>query len=127
MRCRAARALKARWIGDGALLGADARARVDARRARSKRDETLVTKGDARARRSPTAPRRLRAEYYWPMQTHGSMGPSCAVADVRDGKATVWTASQATHRFRDDVRAAARLPTRRGARRSTSTAPAATA
>ncbi|MBV8447980.1 MAG: xanthine dehydrogenase family protein molybdopterin-binding subunit, partial [Hyphomicrobiales bacterium] len=28
------------------------------------------------------------------------MGPSCAVADVRDGKATIWTASQATHRFR---------------------------
>jgi len=28
------------------------------------------------------------------------MGPSCAVADVRDGHATIWTASQATHRFR---------------------------
>ena len=34
------------------------------------------------------------------MQTHASMGPSCAVADVRDGEATVWSASQATHRFR---------------------------
>jgi CO/xanthine dehydrogenase Mo-binding subunit len=27
------------------------------------------------------------------------MGPSCAVADVRDGSATIWTASQATHNF----------------------------
>ncbi len=26
------------------------------------------------------------------------LGPSCAIADVRDGKATVWSASQATHR-----------------------------
>ncbi len=34
---------------------------------------------------------RLEGTYYWPLQTHGSMGPSCAVADVRDGKATVWT------------------------------------
>src|SRR6185295_8214704 len=37
--------------------------------------------------------------YYWPPQSHASMGPSCAVADVRADGATVWTASQATHRF----------------------------
>ena len=41
----------------------------------------------------------LKATYFWPMQSHASLGPSCAVADVRDGEATVWTASQATHRF----------------------------
>ena len=45
-------------------------------------------------------PGRLKGEFYWPVQTHGSMGPSCAVADLRDGRATIWTASQATHRFR---------------------------
>jgi nicotinate dehydrogenase subunit B len=33
------------------------------------------------------------------MQSHASLGPSCAVADVRDGEATIWTASQSTHRF----------------------------
>jgi CO/xanthine dehydrogenase Mo-binding subunit len=31
------------------------------------------------------------------MQSHGSIGPSCAVADVRADAATVWTASQGTH------------------------------
>jgi CO/xanthine dehydrogenase Mo-binding subunit len=31
------------------------------------------------------------------MQSHGSIGPSCAVADVRGDAATVWTASQGTH------------------------------
>ena len=41
----------------------------------------------------------LKATYFWPMQSHASLGPSCAVADVREGEATVWTASQATHRF----------------------------
>ena len=41
----------------------------------------------------------LKATYFWPMQSHASLGPSCAVDDVRDGEATVWTASQATHRF----------------------------
>src|SRR6476646_9628827 len=44
------------------------------------------------------------------MQSHGSMGPSCAVADVRDGKATVWSASQATHRFRETISQALALP-----------------
>ena len=33
------------------------------------------------------------------MQSHASMGPSCAVADVKPDRATIWTASQATHRF----------------------------
>ncbi len=41
----------------------------------------------------------LKATYFWPMQSHASLGPSCAVADVRDGEATVWTASQGTHHF----------------------------
>ena len=31
------------------------------------------------------------------MQSHASMGPSCAVADVSAEGATVWTASQGTH------------------------------
>jgi CO/xanthine dehydrogenase Mo-binding subunit len=38
------------------------------------------------------------------------MGPSCAVADVRDGKATIWSASQATHRFRETIAKALALP-----------------
>ncbi len=31
------------------------------------------------------------------MQTHGSIGPSCGVADVRPERVTVWTASQNVH------------------------------
>jgi CO/xanthine dehydrogenase Mo-binding subunit len=62
-------------------------------------EQSLLKKGDARAALA-AAPNRVAATYYWPIQTHGSMGPSCAVADVRAGNATIWTASQATHRFR---------------------------
>src|SRR4030095_5100355 len=36
------------------------------------------------------------AEYRWPFQTHGSTGPSCAVADVRADRATGWSSSQGT-------------------------------
>ena len=31
------------------------------------------------------------------MQSHASLGPSCAVADVRTDAATIWTASQGIH------------------------------
>jgi CO/xanthine dehydrogenase Mo-binding subunit len=63
-------------------------------------EEFLVRQGDAK-KALATADTRVSAEYYWPMQSHASMGPSCAVAEVRDGKATIWSASQATHRFHE--------------------------
>jgi nicotinate dehydrogenase subunit B len=36
----------------------------------------------------------IEGEYEYPTQSHASMGPACAVADVRVGAATIWTASQ---------------------------------
>ena len=36
--------------------------------------------------------RTLQATYDLAMNTHGSIGPSCAVADFKDGVLTVWTA-----------------------------------
>ncbi len=46
-----------------------------------------------------SATRTVRATYRWPFQLHASIGPSCAVADVRDGKATVWSATQGAHQL----------------------------
>ena len=40
------------------------------------------------------AVRVIEGEYEYPTQSHGSTGPACAVADVRDGQATIWTSSQ---------------------------------
>src|SRR5881409_2094836 len=36
----------------------------------------------------------LEATYTYPVQLHAMLGPSCAVADVRDRRATVWSGSQ---------------------------------
>ena len=47
----------------------------------------------SRATASPAA-RRRSAGYVRPYQLHGSIGPSCAVAQVQDGMTTVWTHSQ---------------------------------
>jgi nicotinate dehydrogenase subunit B len=40
------------------------------------------------------AVRIIEGEYEFPTQSHASMGPACAVADVRDGEATIWTSTQ---------------------------------
>ena len=45
----------------------------------------------------------VSATYHHPYQMHGSLGSSCAVADVKDGKATIWSASQAVHPLRQTV------------------------
>jgi len=44
-----------------------------------------------------TAARVVEAEYEWPFQSHASMGPACAVADVRDDGVTVWSGTQKPH------------------------------
>ena len=41
--------------------------------------------------------KRLKASYDFALHTHGSIGPSCAIASIKDGQLTCWTASQATH------------------------------
>ena len=95
-------------VGIGAVARRRSRARLDARRpVRSGRDAGEKRRCAAVAR---IGGKKVRAEFYWPMQSHASMGPSCAVADVRDGKATVWSASQATHRFRETIAKALALP-----------------
>ena len=94
---RAMRALKARW-SEWAGLPAQDRLIATLRAGPFLGDETLINKGDAMAA-LPAGAKALSASYYWPMQTHGSIGPSCAVAEVRADGATVWTASQGTHRY----------------------------
>jgi CO/xanthine dehydrogenase Mo-binding subunit len=103
----AARMLKARWSESAPLPGAAA-VREWMRAGPFEADETLVKKGDAR--RTLAAVKKITAEFYWPMQSHASLGPSCAVADVSDGRATIWSASQATHRFHETIAKALALP-----------------
>ncbi len=41
--------------------------------------------------------------YVWPYQMHGSIGPSCAVADYRDDRLTVWSGTQNPFPMRKDL------------------------
>lgn len=92
---RAARELKANWSDWEGLPGSGGLPQF-LRSSPVARDETLVQRGDP-AGALPAAAKQLAATYYWPFQSHGSLGPSCAVADVRPDGVTVWSASQGAH------------------------------
>ena len=47
------------------------------------------------------AKRTVRARYTYPFQSHGSLGASCAVADVKVDSATVWSATQSVYPTRN--------------------------
>ena len=96
---RAARALQTKWTAGTGLP--DQGKEFDLMRAsRVVRDQEIAKRGDLSALSAPPAGTRpLAASYRWPIQTHGSIGPSCGVADVRADRVTVWSSSQNTHGF----------------------------
>lgn len=55
-------------------------------------------------------PNVLSATYDFAIHTHGSLGPSCAVASWDDGQVTCWSASQQTHLLRQQLAQMLRLP-----------------
>jgi len=60
--------------------------------------QTVHEKGSAGGPGKP-----LHARYTRPFQAHGSIGPSCAVAQWEDGKLRVWTHSQGVYPLRNDL------------------------
>ncbi|MFM9992773.1 MAG: molybdopterin cofactor-binding domain-containing protein [Burkholderiaceae bacterium] len=96
---RASVALKVQWSLEKNLLG-HAGVKDWLRKGPFESTQTIMKKGDVQQGLSQST-QKIQASYYWPMQSHASMGPSCAVADLSDGQqAVVWSASQATHRLR---------------------------
>ncbi|SDF24398.1 molybdopterin cofactor-binding domain-containing protein [Limimaricola pyoseonensis] len=55
----------------------------------------------------------LRRSYVWPYHLHGSIGPSCSVADWNDGAPILWTGSQNPHMLRGDLATLTGLPPER--------------
>jgi CO/xanthine dehydrogenase Mo-binding subunit len=52
----------------------------------------------------------LRATYFYPYQAHGSMGSSCAVADVQADHATIWSPTQSVYPTQHSVSMLTGLP-----------------
>ena len=73
------------------------------------RDTLLVDSGNVDATLAGAATV-VRATYLHPYQMHGSVGSSCAVADVQAGQATIWSATQAVYPLRDTTAGLLGLP-----------------
>ena len=73
------------------------------------RDGMLVDSQDV-SDKLKAAARVLKATYSHPYQAHGSMGSSCAVADVQANHATVWSPTQSVYPTQHGVAALTGLP-----------------
>jgi nicotinate dehydrogenase subunit B len=71
---------------------------------------TVVKESGSLDQSLASAAKVIEAEYEWPFQSHASMGPAAAVAEMKDGVMTVWTGSQKPHFARDGVAALLQLP-----------------
>jgi len=99
---QAAGKLKANWKPGSPLP--PQRDFYDHLRRQPSRDGFVVNSGDVDAALAKAASV-VKATYRHPYQMHGSMGTSCAVADVRNGKATVWSPTQSAYPTRAGVAA----------------------
>src|SRR5271168_4146009 len=98
---RAARQLKARW-SDWQGLPDEEKIWDYVRATQVVRDDVTSNRGDVDAALAAAA-KRLSSTYDFAIHTHGSIGPSCAVASFEGGKLTCWSASQATHNLRQQL------------------------
>ena len=97
---QAASKLKVVWSnGSGLPSQADF---YDHMRKQPSRDVFIVNSTDVDEKLSKAASV-VKATYLHPYQMHGSMGTSCAVADVQGSKATVWSPTQSAYPTRSGV------------------------
>ena len=94
----------ARWTGGTALP--DQATIFDTIQALPAQDSVILD----RKAEQPATSRRLKARYLRPYGMHGSIGPSCAMAQWQDGTMTVWTHTQGVYPMRDALAELLALP-----------------
>ena len=104
---QAASQLKVRW-SPGTRLPAQ-KTFYGSLRKRPSRDVLIINSKDVEQKLA-AAPTVVRATYAYPYQMHGSIGASCAVADVKPDHATVWSATQSVYPTRSIVAKLLALP-----------------
>ncbi|TKW77453.1 MAG: aldehyde dehydrogenase, partial [Bradyrhizobium icense] len=97
---KAAAQLKVKWKPVPVLP--DLEQLEKALRANPSQPRTLIDKGNVDAAIAAAA-KPMQRLYSWPYQMHGSIGPSCAVADYSDGAIRVWSGTQNPHILRGDL------------------------
>lgn len=94
---RAAKAVKVTWSAPKQAFPEQKDLYRHMRSVAPKASKETLKRGDAEAALASAA-KRVQASYEFPFQSHATMGPGCAVADVHlDGVTTVWCGSQKPH------------------------------
>ena len=100
---KAARALKVTWSQPPTKMPASADEVFSyIKNTKSLRDQVTVNKGNPDSALAQ-AKKTYEATYRWPFQLHGMMGPPCAVADVANDSATIYTGTQGSFETRRAV------------------------
>jgi len=94
---RAAQMLKVDWHTLDGVFPEMAKLHDHIRAAKVVKRSEDLKRGDVESSFKTPGVRVVEAEYEWPLQSHASMGPACAVADVKGDRCTVWTGSQKPH------------------------------
>jgi nicotinate dehydrogenase subunit B len=106
---KAARQIKATWSAwEG--LPEQAKLMDHVRSTAVAKDEVTSNVGDTAKALGDQGVKKFAATYDFAIHTHGSIGPSCAIAELKDGKLTSWSASQATHTLRKQLAAMFDMP-----------------
>ena len=98
----ASRTIETTW-SDWAGLPDQAKLWEYVRSAKISKDEDLQKVGDAAEALKTANAKMVTASYDFAIHTHGSIGPSCAVAEIVNGELTCWSASQQTHLLRKQI------------------------
>jgi nicotinate dehydrogenase subunit B len=77
------------------------------------KDDVTSNVGNAAEAMGKDGIKTFKATYDFAIHTHGSIGPSCAVAEFKEGRLTSWSASQATHALRKQLAQMLALPVER--------------
>jgi nicotinate dehydrogenase subunit B len=107
---QAAKALKVSWTAPKQAFPEQQDLYKHMRAAAPKASKETLKQGDAAAALTSAA-NKLEATYECPFQSHATMGPGCAVADVRmDGVTTVWSGGQKPHDLQKGFSQLLRVP-----------------
>jgi nicotinate dehydrogenase subunit B len=97
---RNALASGASWSNDSVLLPDISDLRNELHKLRA---ETIVVGSTGQSEPIPDHVERVSAEYTRSYLSHGSIGPSCAVAWMKDGRMTAWSHTQGAFPLRGDL------------------------
>ncbi len=78
-------------------------------RSRPTRDVVLTDEGNFETAYTQST-RQLQATYYQPYHAHASIGPSCAVADVKEDEATIWSSTAGPYPLRGAIAQLLNMP-----------------